>query len=176
MLASGDELGRTQQGNNNAYCQDNELTWIDWTLKTQDAELLEFVRQLIRIRKSYSALRRDAFYTGLASPGSAWLDIAWYNAAGRQIAADRWAESHHRHLAVLIGPGSPGEAPLLYLVNTSVKPENFYLPLTLAQARWKVEFDTGQAASSAPQGRYELLGRSSALLSLLPQQESQAKG
>jgi len=175
MLASGDELGRTQSGNNNAYCQDNELTWIDWDLATQNAELLEFVRQLIRIRKSYSALRRDTFYTGTAAPGSDWLDIAWYNAAGRQIAADRWAEGHHRHLGVLIGPGAPDEQPLLYLVNTSVKPENFYLPLTLKDAAWKVEFDTGQPVNAAAEGRYPLLGRSSALLSLAADKESRSK-
>ncbi|MDA0206161.1 MAG: glycogen debranching protein GlgX [Acidobacteria bacterium] len=167
MLASGDELSRTQKGNNNAYCQDNELTWIDWGLETENAELLEFTRLLIRIRKSYSALRRDAFFTGAVAPGSEWQDIAWYNAAGRQIAADRWAESHHRHLAVLIGPGAPDEQPLLYLVNTSAETENFYLPHTLQEALWKVEFDTGQTTSSASRGRYPLLGHSSALLSLL---------
>jgi pullulanase/glycogen debranching enzyme len=111
-------------------------------------------------------LRRDAFYTGTAAPGSRWLDIAWYNAKGRQIAADRWAEGHHRHLAVLIGPGEPEEQPLLYLVNTSVKAENFHLPLTLKEALWKVEFDTGQTRSDAPRGRYLLPGHSSALLSL----------
>ena len=175
MLAAGDELGRTQNGNNNAYCQDNELTWIDWGLATENAELLEFVRQLIRIRKSYSALRRDAFYKGKPTPGSDWLDIAWYNAAGRQIAADRWAESHHRHLAVLIGPGTPDEQPLLYLVNTSRKPENFHLPLTLKEALWKVEFDTAHVTNAAPRGRYRLSGRSSALLSLAAQKGSRSK-
>ena len=67
---------------------------------------------------------------------------------------------------MLIGPGMPGEQPLLYLVNTSGKEENFYLPLTLKEALWKVEFDTGQTTSAALQGRYPLLGHSSALLSL----------
>jgi glycogen operon protein len=174
MLAFGDELGRTQSGNNNAYCQDNALSWMDWVLATENAELLEFVRLLIGIRKRHSALRRDAFYTGAAAPGSDWLDIAWYNAAGQQIAADRWAESHHRHLGVLIGPATPAEKPLLYLVNTSRKPESYVLPLSLKDARWKVEFDTGQPENSAAQGSYSLLGHSSALLSLAAEKESRS--
>jgi hypothetical protein len=76
---------------------------------------------------------------------------------------------------VLIGPGAPGEQPLLYLVNTSVKPENFHLPLTLNDARWKVEFDTGQPDNAAAQGSYAMLGRSSALLSLAAEADLRSK-
>ena len=69
MLSHGDELGRTQRGNNNGYCQDNDLTWIDWNLSKEDAAHLEFTRQVVQMRKDHATLRRRRFFRGAASHG-----------------------------------------------------------------------------------------------------------
>lgn len=166
MIAAGDELGRTQQGNNNAYCQDNEIAWVDWELSREQKDLREFVRTVLSIRKKHQTLRRRKFYDGKTGPNSDWRDIAWYNTAGERINANRWAESHHHHLGVLIGPGEINATPLLYLVNTSAEPAEFRVPLQLSDRLWTTEFDTGDSSGQASGGRYTLMAHSSALLSL----------
>jgi isoamylase len=166
MIAAGDELGRTQQGNNNAYCQDNEIAWVDWELSQEQKDLREFVRTVLSIRKKYQTLRRRKFYDGKTGPNSDWRDIAWYNTAGERINANRWAESHHHHLGVLIGPDEMNATPLLYLINTSAEPAEFRVPLKLSDRLWTTEFDTGDSSGQASGGRYTLIPYSSALLSL----------
>jgi glycogen operon protein len=92
MLTAGDELGRTQLGNNNAYCQDNEVSWIDW--KDVDEDLLDFVRRLVRLRRSSPALRQEAFFEGheLRATGGT-RDLAWFNPAGTQLTTSDWFDT-----------------------------------------------------------------------------------
>ena len=89
MLLSGDELGRTQKGNNNAYCQDNELSWLDWDLQESNESLLDFTRQLIYFRRQHPVFRRRKWFQGRAIRGSDASDITWFNP--RRHANDRGA-------------------------------------------------------------------------------------
>ena len=92
MLTAGDELGRTQQGNNNAYCQDNEISWIDW--KAVDEDLLAFVSRLVRVRRSSPVLRQEAFFEGHEIPGSGGTrDLAWFAPDGGQLSTADWYDS-----------------------------------------------------------------------------------
>ncbi len=88
MLLAGDEIGHTQSGNNNAYCQDNELTWIDWSLAERNGRLLEFAQQLIDLRRSRLWLRRDTFLKGTRR-GAHAKDVTWLHATGRELTDER---------------------------------------------------------------------------------------
>jgi glycogen operon protein len=92
MLTAGDELGRTQRGNNNAYCQDNEVSWIDWS--TADPGLLGFVTRLLRLRRSSPVLRQDAFFEGAEVPGTGGTrDLAWFAPDGGQLSTANWFDT-----------------------------------------------------------------------------------
>jgi glycogen operon protein len=92
MLTAGDELGRTQQGNNNAYCQDNEISWIDW--KGVDEELLAFVTRLVRLRRTSPVLRQEAFFEGHELPGTGGTrDLAWFAPDGGQLTTADWFDT-----------------------------------------------------------------------------------
>jgi isoamylase len=92
MLTAGDELGRTQRGNNNAYCQDNEISWIDWA--STDRDLLAFVTRLIRLRRTSPALRQEAFFEGLEIPGGGGTrDLAWFGTDGGQLTTTDWFDT-----------------------------------------------------------------------------------
>ncbi len=101
MLMAGDEFGRTQQGNNNAYCQDNEINWIDWTLAERNAPLIAFVRRLIDLRKSRLWLRRDTFLKGTRR-GADTRDVTWLHPSGREMTEPDWNDSGLAAIAVLL--------------------------------------------------------------------------
>ncbi|YAL81861.1 glycogen debranching protein GlgX [Dermacoccaceae bacterium W4C1] len=112
MLAHGDELGRSQGGNNNGYCQDNEITWIDWDLDEDEQGLLEFTRQAIALRNNHPTFRRRRFFdaaTERPTDGSR-PDIEWLSSAGTPMAEEDWGGAHHRSLMVYIN-GSAIKAP-----------------------------------------------------------------
>lgn len=90
MICGGDELGRTQRGNNNAYCQDNETSWFDWDLAPADRDLLEFVRRLIRFRRDHPVLRRRRFLRGTATGSARTGDVAWFGPDGREMTDEAW--------------------------------------------------------------------------------------
>ncbi len=89
MLLGGDELGRSQRGNNNAYCQDNELSWFDWSLREQDEDFLAFVRRVLALRREHAVFRRRTFLTGRLGP-SGCKDVAWYHPSGRELEQADW--------------------------------------------------------------------------------------
>ena len=95
MVLGGDELGRTQRGNNNAYCQDNEITWFDWS--AIDRELLQFTRKLIALRRRHPVFRRRRFLTGPAA-----ADLRWFIPSGAEMTDQNWADPGARSIAVLI--------------------------------------------------------------------------
>ena len=96
MLLAGDEIGRTQRGNNNAYCQDNEISWIDWKLDRPRRELREFTRQLIRLVRAHPALRRRHFFQGRRIRGSEVKDVAWFRPDGKEMTDEDWNNSENR--------------------------------------------------------------------------------
>jgi glycogen operon protein len=105
MLLAGDELGRTQRGNNNAYCQDNEISWVDWT--AVDRPLLELTRWIIAFRRDHPVFRRRRFFQGRPIRGT--LDIGWFKPDGKSMTDDDWDVGYARSLGMFLnGSGIPG--------------------------------------------------------------------
>jgi glycogen operon protein len=152
MLLGGDETGRTQQGNNNAYCQDNEITWFDWA--GADAELLAFTRCLVAFRRSHPVFRRRRFRTGPEASG-----LGWFTPAGTTMTAADWADSSALALALYLdGSDEPDRASdgtlmldddFLVLVNAWWEPLSFTVPATRAGLTWQSEIDTYDPARAA---------------------------
>jgi glycogen operon protein len=103
MLVAGDEMGRTQKGNNNAYCQDNEISWVNWDLSKADKEFLSFVQRLISLRRSHRVFRRNNFLQGRAIRGSGIKDILWLKQDGTEMNDEEWAHDFARCLGVYLG-------------------------------------------------------------------------
>jgi glycogen operon protein len=153
MLLGGDEMGRTQQGNNNAYCQDNDITWFDWA--SQDTGLLEFTRRLIALRKAHPVFRRCRFLAGAEA-----YDLRWFTPSGTGMTDADWSNPNALATALYLdGSDAPDRAadgtPLvdddfLVLVNAWWEPLEFVLPDTRPQAIWQGEIDTYDPASSSP--------------------------
>jgi isoamylase len=145
MLLGGDEMGRTQRGNNNAYCQDNEISWFDWS--APDTGLLDFTRRLIALRRAHPVFRRSRFLAGTQASGP-----RWFVPAGTEMTADDWAD--HNALAIALyldGSDNPDRADdgtwlvdsdFLVLVNAWWQPLDFTVPATRAQVQWQVEIDS----------------------------------
>lgn len=142
MLAAGDEMGRTQQGNNNVYCQDNVISWLDWD--RADAELQAYVRQLILLRQRYPALRRVSWFTG-KKQATGYADIVWLASSGGSIKDVDWHEHGRVCMGVLIS-GSETEATCLVLVNASAQPVAFQLP----HGQWRVLLDSAYPSVMHP--------------------------
>jgi isoamylase len=154
MLSGGDEIGRTQQGNNNAYCQDNEITWFDWD--AADRDLLEFTRRLIALRKAHPVFRRARFLAGAEAS-----ELRWFTPAGAEMTADNWSDPNALAIALYLdGSDDPDRAAdgrwlidddFLVLVNAWWEPLTFVVPVTRPQASWHVEIDSYDPAPQAGQ-------------------------
>jgi glycogen operon protein len=156
MLLGGDELGRTQGGNNNAWCQDNEISWFDW--ESADAGLLEFVQKMIALRREHPVFRRTSFLTGKTGD-SGLPDAWWFRPDGRRMTQRNWGDPGTRTLGVFLNGrevreqtshGEPiyGDSFLL-LFNAHSEPVVFTLPTRRFGARWAVELATGEAPEQA---------------------------
>jgi isoamylase len=136
MLGHGDELGRTQRGNNNAYCQDNELTWIDWS--AADTALLGFTRRLIALRKAHPVFRQQSFFTGTAMHGNGVKDVAWFRSDGEQMSSSAWYDTRTRTIGMYLSGsemrlvGSRGEPivddSFLIVLHAGLDNTSFTLP------------------------------------------------
>jgi isoamylase len=167
LLLAGDEMGRTQQGNNNAYCHDSELSWLDWELGDGERALLEFTRRLIALRNAHPLFRRRTWFRGRAESDP---DVVWLNYAGVEMTDQEWNRSSARCLGALISGRGLGErdergvpvvdTDLLLLLNSN----EGEVPFPLPSGRWATLIDTG-AENPAFDGTYPLQGRSLALLS-----------
>jgi len=155
MLLAGDEFGRTQQGNNNAYCQDNEVSWIDWSLLERGLSLADFVHRLIDLRRSRLWLRRDTFLKG-SQRAAATRDVAWLHPSGREMSEADWNDSELRALAILMNAGatsgkSDGGGDLLIAFNADTAATAMTLPSPSQGDTWLVLFDTTDEASPETQ-------------------------
>ena len=101
MISGGDEMGRTQQGNNNAYCQDNELSWTHWDLSPEDREFLEFTRRLVQFRRTQPVLTRRKYFQGRSIRGEGVKDIYWLDSSDREMTDEAWNAPFVRSIAVL---------------------------------------------------------------------------
>jgi glycogen operon protein len=153
MLLGGDEFGRTQGGNNNAYCQDSEIGWLDWNLCDEGQSLLAFTRRLIRLRADHIVFRRARFFEGATIPGTAVKDVTWLRADGAEMAEGDWADGGARMLCLLLS----GEAGLTHLtergeketddtflliVNAAHEQASQKLPATRDGAGWQTVIDS----------------------------------
>ncbi|MFO7983851.1 MAG: glycogen debranching protein GlgX [Desulfuromonadales bacterium] len=150
MLLGGDEIGRTQQGNNNAYCQDNEVSWYDW--EHVDEDLLEFCRRLIDFRHSHPVFRRRRWFQGREIHGAEVVDIAWFTSGGEQMDETNWGESYAKSLGVFLNgdaipnpnpKGDPVSDDDFYIVfNAYHESIDFTLPDKYWGIAWMKELDT----------------------------------
>jgi glycogen operon protein len=180
MLVAGDEMGRTQRGNNNAYCQDNEISWLDWDLDESQRGMLEFTARVIALRNRHPLFRRQKFFQGRGRRDSDLADILWLNPDGGEMTDAEWSQSFARCLgAYLSGRGLAErdvrgqpvtDDDVLLLLNAHIDVIPFRLPAFCATLEWTVAIDTGRM-ESAPSvstfgagAGYPLEGRSLALL------------
>jgi len=149
MLAMGDELGRTQRGNNNAYAQDNALTWIDWP-RADDA-LVAFTAALVALRKRHPALRQDRWLTGEPVDASGVPDVEWRHPEGRAMNGGDWSDADRHTLVAVLYAGATDTAPadrVAVALNASEHPVTVRLPAAREGFAWRVRVDT-----AAPSGR-----------------------
>ena len=182
MLLHGDEVGRTQQGNNNAYCQDNELTWQDWRIEGPARALLAFTRTLIALRRAHPVFRRSRFFYGRRLHGAEVKDLTWFRPDGKEMGEEDWANPETRCFGLRLAGDALDEQDawgrpvrddtLLLVLNAHWEPVGFVLPAHRAGLRWELLLDTRE-----PTGRrrrrplragevYPLEARSLALLRL----------
>jgi len=141
MLLAGDEVLRTQQGNNNCYCQNNALSWLDWGLLEQEREMLEFTRAMIAFRHRHPTLSRERFLTGEPQGEGQLADIVWH---GRELGAPGWDDPGNRALAFTLAGFAADEPALHVMLNMDDRPADFAVP-ALPGIAWGLAVDTGRA-------------------------------
>jgi glycogen operon protein len=180
MLVAGDEIGRTQRGNNNAYCQDSELSWVDWNVDEERRLLLEFIRRMVSIRRSHPVFRRPRFFQGRAIHGAGVKDILWLRPDGGEMTEHEWEHAFARGLGVYLAGAALEEMDrrgqrltdenFLVLLSSHHETIPFTLPAPRPGTSWQVLVDTAYEQGLAMDGRYPgtaqypLQGRSLALL------------
>ncbi len=152
MLLGGDEFARSQRGNNNCYCQDDELTWYDWNLDEPRKRLLEFTSKLITLRKDHPNLHRRKFFQDREIRGSVVRDIAWYGTDGKEISDDAWSEEWNRSIGLMLNgqtlqvmddEGHPVvDDSFLILVNAADEGVEYVLPEPPDGNPWRQVLDT----------------------------------
>ncbi len=177
MINGGDEIGRTQGGNNNAYAQDNEISWFDWDLDERDSSLLDFTRMVVAFRNAHPTLHRRHFFQGREIIGTEVKDIMWFGASGEEITHEQWQSQDIRSIAIRLDGREIGEVDplgnpilddhLLIILNASPDTVRFCVPDTLQTGDWRVEFDTSGALDTDVGSHVEIdvAGRSLVVLS-----------
>jgi isoamylase len=181
MLLAGDELSHTQNGNNNAYCQDNEISWASWELDERKRKFLEFVKRVTRIWREQPVLKRRKFFAGRSIRGEGIRDVSWFGPTGKEMSDQDWG-GHVRCLGMRLAGDVIGEVndrgepivgdTLLALMNAHHEPIPFALPATKSDHTWELLYDTaddaaGPAAFSGGD-QYPLRDRSLALFRTVP--------
>jgi len=155
MISGGDEIGRTQHGNNNAYAQDNEISWYNWDLDDRRRSLLDFTRRLIAFRQEHPTLHRRKFFKGREIKGTHVKDIMWFNPSGDEMTEEEWHDPETRAVAIRLDGREIGEVDgfgtpivddhLLIILNASPDTVRFRVPETLRTGDWHVRIDTCEA-------------------------------
>jgi glycogen operon protein len=181
MLLAGDEFGRTQKGNNNAYCQDNEVSWVDWEGIGEDGQsLIAFTRKLLRLRNSLPILRRGRFLTAEYNPGLEVKDVTWINASGREMQTSDWGDAKMHCFGMLIDGRAQtsgikrraSDVTLLIVLNGYYEAVKFTLPEFVGGDRWLAFIDTNdpersEASTLKTGDKYEVADHSLLLLAAL---------
>jgi isoamylase len=181
MLSAGDEIGRTQGGNNNAYCQDNEVSWVDWTRASAEHDLLTFTQRLARLRRSHPVFRRRRFFVGHPGPSDDDpADLVWLTPAGEEMTSQDWQAGYAKSVAVYLNgtaidePDPRGDPVtddrFLLLFNAGQDPVMFTLPDSRFGLSWELVIDTAAPDDAdhepalLPKSEIELAGRATAVL------------
>jgi len=181
MMCQGDEIGRTQMGNNNAYCQDNETSWLNWNLQPQDRDFMAFVQRTINLRKRHPTFRRRRFFQGRPIKGATAKDVLWLNPDGKEMSEEQWREPSLHCLGMFLSGQGLNETDergrklsdenFLLLLNAHHEDVGFILPAFRPGARWTPWMDTSResglraAAESSDAGAaYPLQARSMVVL------------
>jgi isoamylase len=152
MLLAGDEFGRTQGGNNNAYCQDSDISWVNWEIEEKGQSLIAFVEQLTKLRHSFAILRRNRFLTGEYNEELRVKDVTWINASGAEMKNSQWSDAGMRCFGMLIdGRAQPtgikkrgDDATMLIVFNGATDGVNFTIPKCPGEDAWTLLIDTNQ--------------------------------
>jgi glycogen operon protein len=178
MILHGDECGRTQQGNNNAYCQDNEISWMSWDLSQSQKEMLEWTKRITRLRSQHPVFRRRGYFQGRSIRGADAKDIVWLDRDGTEMTDADW-QADNRILACRIAGTSSDlvddhgnpiyDETMLIMLNSDEDPVEFTLPPESSRRpRWRILLDTAQprlGGERVTHGRYQVAGRSLVVLS-----------
>jgi len=167
MLQAGDEFARTQLGNNNAYCQDGEISWVDWRLCEANQDLVRFVRLLAGVRRQHAELRRETFLKGTPSRTGV-KDVSWLHARGGEMTQNDWQDGGLRTMGILFGNRNNAAHRLLLLLNAGDAPLQFQMPAAANAPPWGCRFDTARGDLEAQvvdcAHHYPLAANSAALL------------
>src|SRR5438445_2592695 len=191
MICGGDERGRTQKGNNNAYCQDNEISWLDWAHNEKQNQFLELTRKLIWFRTAHTVFRRPKFFQGRRIRGSEIRDVMWFNPGGSEMSEEEWASPFVRCIGMLLSgdaidvlsfEGEPiRDDTFLLLINAHYEPIPFVLPAQ-EQIEWQLVLDTmdpngflAEPRKFASGDDVDLGGRACCLLQLVKGAQAQAR-
>jgi isoamylase len=179
MLLAGDEFGRTQKGNNNAYCQDTEISWFDWNIGEKGKSLVQFVEKLATLRHKYPILRRNRFLTGQFVEEIGVKDVTWINANGGEMTPEQWQDNSMACFGMLLDGRaqatgirkSSNDATLLLVINGHSDMVEFALPECYGAMHWSVLIDTNIDDSSVrgtfdPGDKYDVTARSLLLFEL----------
>jgi glycogen operon protein len=177
MVLGGDEIGRSQQGNNNAYCQDNEVSWFDWDIGESGYDMCDFVRDLIAVLKGNPILRRRGFFTGTVVPGTSTKDVTWIRANGQEMTEEEWSDPNNQSIGMLLFGQAADEVDsrgrsasadsLLLLLNAGARSHSYTLPRMENPGLWEELVNTARPGPYARQMRNDavnLTAHSSMLL------------
>nr|MBA2742717.1 glycogen debranching enzyme GlgX [Chthoniobacterales bacterium] len=191
MICAGDEWARTQRGNNNAYCQDNEISWLDWDHTDEQKQQLEFTRKLIQLRRDHPVFRRPKFFQGRRIRGSEIKDVMWFNPGGNEMSDEEWSSPFVRCLGMLLSgdtidvlsfEGEPiRDQTFLLLINAHYETLPFVLP-GQENLEWRLVMDTASPDGFVDNGGkyasgddFEVEGRAAKLLRLTAGSQAQAR-
>ena len=165
MLLGGDEFGRTQKGNNNTYCQDNEISWLNWDLQAKNSDLLDFTRQLIYFRFQHPVFYRRKWFQGRAIHGSDVSDIGWYNPDGGEMTEEQWKIDFAKAIGIFLNgeeipaSGERGERVIddsfMMFFNAHYELIEFAIPSQLQDRSWIVTIDTSKPCFLKNGKRYQ---------------------
>jgi glycogen operon protein len=187
MLLGGDEFSRSQGGNNNAWCQDNEISWFSWEHEAEQLEMLDFTKRVIALRQEHPVFRRRHFLSGEATGASTLPDAWWFRTDGRRMTQRDWERSERHVLGLFLNGyefpyrGRQGEQIIddsfLLLINAHHEDVTFTLPARRWGLNWGIELSTAEPAAEpgsetyASRSRIEMLARSITVLKRLDPRE-----
>jgi glycogen operon protein len=178
MILGGDEFHRTQRGNNNAYCQDNDISWVDWSLAEAHKPTVDFVRNSISLRNRYPVLRRNRFLTGAYDEALGVKDVTWIHPSGSEMSQEAWNDGAQRSVGMLIdGRSQPtgvhergSDATLLLIFNSHHEAVNFVMPAAVEGEGWRLHLTTSDSPAAdrmlRPGETVEIADRSVSLFSM----------